>query len=147
VGLAVGVAAVVTLTAASTGMSRVQAAVLHSLYGVGTDISVTSAAASSGSDGSGSGQGMFTSGDEGRDVFRLPPGLGLLDSAAVAPISRMSGVAEVAGGLGLSHATLGSAPASGGLPSITSINIDGLDVAHLTLGPYGAGTIASGWSF
>jgi putative ABC transport system permease protein len=149
VGLAVGVAAVVTLTAASTGVSRAQAAVLHSLYGVGTDISVTSAASSggSGSGGSGSSQSMLGAGDEGKDVFRLPPGLRLLDSAALAPISKMSGVAEVAGGLGLSETHVGSAPASGGLPSLTSINIDGVDVAHLKLGPYAAGTIMSGRSF
>src|SRR5947207_1001549 len=48
-GLAVGVAAVVTLTAASTGVSQAQAAVLHSLYGVGTDISVTTEAPAGGS--------------------------------------------------------------------------------------------------
>ena len=90
---------------------------------------------------------MLGAGDEGKDVFRLPPGLRLLDSAAVAPISKMSGVAEVAGGLGLSETHVGSAPASGGLPSLTSINIDGVDVAHLKLGPYAAGTITSGRSF
>ena len=149
VGLAIGVAAVVTLTAASTGVSRAQAAVLHSLYGVGTDISVTSAASSggSGSSGSGSSQGMITRGDAGKDFFRLPLGLGLLDSAALAPISKLSGVAEVAGGLGLSETRVGPAPASGGPPSLTSTNIDGVDVAHLKLGPYAAGTITSGRSF
>src|SRR5262245_60464532 len=101
VGLAVGVAAVVTLTAASTGVSGAQAAVLHSLYGVGTDISVTSAASSagSGSSSSGSSQGLITAADAGKDFFRPPVGLALLDSAALAPISKMSGVAEVAGGL------------------------------------------------
>src|SRR6516225_2504233 len=103
VGLAVGVAALVTLTAASTGVSGAQAAVLHSLYGVGTDISVTSAASSGGSGSSGSSQGMITRADAGKDFFRLPLGLGLLDSAALATISKMSGVAEVAGGLGLSE--------------------------------------------
>src|SRR5215472_17481087 len=143
VGLAVGVAAVVTLTAASTGVSGAQAAVLHSLYGVGTDISVTSAASPG---GSGSSQGMIASGDAGKDFFRLPLGLGLLDSAALAPISKLSGVAEVAGGLGLSETLVGPASASGGPPSLTSTNIDGVDVAQLKLGPYAAGTITSGRS-
>ena len=147
VGLAVGVAALVTLTAASTGVSGAQAAVLHSLYGVGTDISVTSAASSGGSGSSGSSQGMITRADAGKDFFRLPLGLGLLDSAALAPISKMSGVAEVAGGLGLSETRAGPAPASGGPPSLTSTSIDGVDVAHLKLGPYAAGTITSGRSF
>lgn len=147
VGLAVGVAALVTLTAASTGVSGAQAAVLHSLYGVGTDISVTSAASSGGSGSSGSSQGMITRADAGKDFFRLPLGLGLLDSAALATISKMSGVAEVAGGLGLSETRAGPAPASGGPPSLTSTSIDGVDVAHLKLGPYAAGTITSGRSF
>ena len=147
VGLAVGVAALVTLTAASTGVSGAQAAVLHSLYGVGTDISVTSAASSGGSGSSGSSQGMITRADAGKDFFRLPLGLGLLDSAALATISKMSGVAEVAGGLGLSETLVGPAPASGGPPSLTSTNLDGVDVAHLELGPYAAGTITSGRSF
>lgn len=147
VGLAVGVAALVTLTAASTGVSGAQAAVLHSLYGVGTDISVTSAASSGGSGSSGSSQGMITRADAGKDFFRLPLGLGLLDSAALAPISKMPGVAEVAGGLGLSETHVGPAPASGGPPSLTSTSIDGVDVAHLKLGPYAAGTITSGRSF
>ena len=147
VGLAVGVAALVTLTAASTGVSGAQAAVLHSLYGVGTDISVTSAASSGGSGSSGSSQGMITRADAGKDFFRLPLGLGLLDSAALATISKMSGVAEVAGGLGLSETLVGPAPASGGPPSLASTNIDGVDVAHLKLGPYAAGTITSGRSF
>ena len=146
VGLAVGVAALVTLTAASTGVSGAQAAVLHSLYGVGTDISVTSAASSGGSGSSGSSQGMITRADAGKDFFRLPLGLGLLDSAALAPISKMPGVAEVAGGLGLSETLVGPAPASGGPPSLTSTNIDGVDAAHLKLGPYAAGTITSGRS-
>jgi len=128
-------------------VSGAQAAVLHSLYGVGTDISVTSAASSGGSGSSGSSQGMITRADAGKDFFRLPLGLGLLDSAALATISKMSGVAEVAGGLGLSETRAGPAPASGGPPSLTSTSIDGVDVAHLKLGPYAAGTITSGRSF
>ena len=40
-GLAVGVGLVVAVTAYASGVSRAQSQVLHSLYGVGTDISVT----------------------------------------------------------------------------------------------------------
>src|ERR1700731_1612802 len=48
-GLAVGVGLVITVTAASDGVSATQSTVLHSLYGVGTDVSVTqSPAAGSG---------------------------------------------------------------------------------------------------
>src|SRR6266705_2744096 len=45
-GLAVGIGLVITVTAASAGVKNSQAAVLHSLYGVGTDITVTQPPAS-----------------------------------------------------------------------------------------------------
>ena len=40
-GLALGVGLVITVTAASDGVSATQGTVLHSLYGVGTDVTVT----------------------------------------------------------------------------------------------------------
>jgi putative ABC transport system permease protein len=40
-GLALGVGLVITVTAASDGVKDSQATVLHTLYGVGTDITVT----------------------------------------------------------------------------------------------------------
>ena len=40
-GLALGIGLVITVTAASSGVRDAQATVLHSLYGVGTDITVT----------------------------------------------------------------------------------------------------------
>ena len=40
-GLALGVGLVITVTAASNGVSATQGTVLHSLYGVGTDVTVT----------------------------------------------------------------------------------------------------------
>ena len=39
-GLALGIGLVITVTAASSGVKNAQATVLHSLYGVGTDITV-----------------------------------------------------------------------------------------------------------
>ena len=44
-GLAVGIGLVITVTAASAGVAQAQSTVLHSLYGVGTDITVTKAPA------------------------------------------------------------------------------------------------------
>src|SRR5215472_18596464 len=44
-GLALGVGLVITVTAASAGVRNAQTDVLHSLYGVGTDITVTQAPA------------------------------------------------------------------------------------------------------
>src|SRR5271169_6589364 len=40
-GLALGIGLVITVIAASSGVKNAQATVLHSLYGVGTDITVT----------------------------------------------------------------------------------------------------------
>jgi len=40
-GLALGIGLVITVTAAATGVQNAQASVLHSLYGVGTDLTVT----------------------------------------------------------------------------------------------------------
>ena len=40
-GLALGIGLVITVIAASSGVKDAQATVLHSLYGVGTDITVT----------------------------------------------------------------------------------------------------------
>lgn len=45
-GLALGIGLVITVIAASSGVSASQATVLHSLYGVGTDVTVTQAPAS-----------------------------------------------------------------------------------------------------
>ena len=41
VGLALGIGLVITVTALSAGVKNAQGQVLHSLYGVGTDITVT----------------------------------------------------------------------------------------------------------
>jgi len=43
-GLAVGVGLVLTVTAATTGVKNAQAAVLQALYGIGTDVTVTTEA-------------------------------------------------------------------------------------------------------
>src|SRR5487761_156012 len=55
VGLALGIGLVITVTAASAGVKNAQSSVLHSLYGVGTDITVTKTptAGASGSGGFG----------------------------------------------------------------------------------------------
>ena len=44
IGLALGVGLVITVTAAASGVKTAQSQVLHSLYGVGTDITVTKTA-------------------------------------------------------------------------------------------------------
>src|ERR1700744_1405002 len=57
VGLALGIGLVITVTAASAGVKNAQASVLHSLYGVRTDITV-SKSPTAGSGGGGSSFGF-----------------------------------------------------------------------------------------
>jgi putative ABC transport system permease protein len=63
-GLAVGIGLVITVTALSAGVKNAQGTVLHSLYGVGTDVTVTQAPAGR------AGQGRMTGGD--RTCRRIP---------------------------------------------------------------------------
>ena len=55
VGLALGIGLVITVTAASAGVKNAQSTVLHSLYGVGTDITVTKTPTTSAAGGGGFG--------------------------------------------------------------------------------------------
>jgi len=136
VGLGFGVGLVVTVTSASAAVSSAQGTVLHALYGIGTDITVTGpapAAANGPAGGSGSGlqhPGALLSGD-----------FGLLSSASAESISRLAHVASAAGGLELSELT----QSAGGLPA--TITVDGVDLAHIWLGPWGSGTVTSGRGF
>src|SRR5487761_669504 len=96
VGLALGIGLVITVTAAASGVKNAQGTVLHSLYGVGTDITVTKAPTA----GAGNGFG-FSAG--GRIGSRTRPaagskihidnltafGLGNLSTANVSAVGRL----------------------------------------------------------
>lgn len=132
-GLGVGVGLVVTVSAVSAGVNNAQGAVLHSLYGIGADLTVTSPA----SEGANSPRGV----GGGAGLNTLQPGnLGLLPSTWVAKISHLTHVASAAGGLALTELTQ-----SGGLPQ--SLSVDGVDVTHPDLGPLAAGTFTFGHDF
>src|SRR6201982_1136183 len=95
-GLALGVGLVITVTAASAGVKNAQGTVLHALYGVGTDVTVTKTPTA----------GSFTPGSFGfgfRPGTTERPAAGtkintstLGGSATLAPISTSS-VSTVAG--------------------------------------------------
>jgi putative ABC transport system permease protein len=121
IGLALGIGLVITVTAASAGVKNAQASVLHSLYGVGTDITVTKAPAA-GSTGNGFGFGFRQSiGSTSRpkagskiDNNTLSAGgtLASLASSDVTSIAKMDNVAAAAGGLTLNDRTIsGTVPA------------------------------------
>jgi putative ABC transport system permease protein len=164
-GLAVGVGLVVTVTAASAGVGNAEAAVLHSLYGVGTDVSVTKAAPNPGTPNP---NNPGTSGSRPRGIGYSPgkkplpvdqltpaPGLSWLPAAAVAEAARLHDVAGAAGGLSLidaqfivpSLAQLGpdGQPPASAFPA--TFTIDGVDLSHLGLGPFAAARLVYGRGF
>lgn len=119
IGLALGVGLVITVTSASAGVKNAQAGVLHSLYGVGTDITVTKAP----TEGSGGPQRFgfgFRTGTAKApaagtkiDVENLRSmGLGTISTSSVTTISKMQNVAGAAGDLQLTDSKItGTMPA------------------------------------
>ncbi|MFF3953153.1 ABC transporter permease [Streptomyces sp. NPDC001890] len=103
-GLALGIALVIVVSSVSTGMSRAQDKVLESLYGLGTDMTVTKAAAAP---GSGSGRPKFEFDAKGDDDATqssdrvMIQGFQTLASSTVTEIGGQNGVAGAVGGLGL----------------------------------------------
>ena len=108
-GLALGIGLTIAVSAASSGVKSAQATVLKSLYGVGTDITVTQTATR----GSGgpqqfgiTGQSQTTTGTKtttsSQDKARVTPGTGTIGSATLTKIQGLSGVSGAVGSLSLS---------------------------------------------
>jgi ABC-type lipoprotein release transport system permease subunit len=162
-GLALGVGLVITVTAAANGVSATQGTVLKSLYGVGTDVTVTQAPTA----GSGGGQRFSIAGGQqggsGTNVSRnilVGGGTGTMKSSAVTTVSALKDVSGAVGSLTLNDVTLsGTISAAGGAPggrsggsgggaagafSTNSFSVAGVDPANDSLGPLSSGTITSG---
>jgi ABC-type lipoprotein release transport system permease subunit len=176
-GLALGIGLVITVTAASSGVKDAQAQVLHSLYGVGTDVTVTQTPKA----GSG---GPFGFGATGRTGTRQRPAsgtkinvnrlvsfsLGSLSSSSVTSIGKLNDVAAAAGGLSLTDMKIsgkipainnsGNGSSSGGFPSggggggsfranfnTSSFTVEGVDLGTGEVGPLSSGKIKSGSTF
>jgi ABC-type lipoprotein release transport system permease subunit len=171
-GLALGVGLVITVTAASDGVSATQGTVLQSLYGVGTDLTVTQSPAA----GSGGGTHFnFAGGDGGqpadgtsfsRDIL-AGAGTGTIKSSSVTAVSGLKDVSAAAGVLVLNDVKLsGTISASGGQAgaqggsgspgggggsgagsiSSSSFTVTGVNPSGDSLGPLSSGTITSGHS-
>ncbi len=160
-GLALGVGLVITVTAASDGVSATQGTVLRSLYGVGTDVTVTQSPTA----GSGGGTRFnFGGGPPGqqnagtsfsRDIL-AGGGMGTIKSSSVTTVSGLKDVSGAAGALVLNDVKLsGTVPAGGGQPggqggsgsgsiNSSSFTVTGVDPAHDALGPLSSGTVTSG---
>ncbi|WLQ35917.1 FtsX-like permease family protein [Streptomyces castrisilvae] len=106
-GLALGIALVIIVSSVSSGMSKAQDKVLESLYGLGTDMTVTKAAAAP---GSGSGErpkfefdAKDSDDDETQSTDRvMVQGFQTLASSTVDKVGKQDGVAGAVGGLSLS---------------------------------------------
>ncbi len=108
-GLAIGIGLVMIVSSASAGVKKAQGQVLHSLYGVGTDITVTKTVTfgSGGPQrfnfGGGSGSGSRPSVTPGthisRDTLRPAAGESTLPASDVAKVAALRGASAATGGL------------------------------------------------
>ena len=168
-GLAVGIGLVLTVGAASAGVSAAQGEVLQSLYGVGTDITVTQPAQRG---AGGPGRFDFGSGDTNsttvtQDRLTTGPGVATLDESAVTTAASQPHVSAARGSLSLNDVTVsgdftpptgganGGGPTNGGPPQqgtrpqidINSFSIMGVDVSDGSVGPLSSATLTDGRGF
>ena len=161
-GLALGIGLVITVSAAAAGVKNAQASVLHSLYGVGTDITVTQAPKTgSGLPGKATRIGIQVQGGPGskptvcingkcrtgaQTIDNLvSAGKGTISYSDIAKIEKLAHVTAVAGGLALTDNRISISSTSASPPS--QFSVQGVDLAHENLGPLSSGTLSSGRSF
>jgi ABC-type lipoprotein release transport system permease subunit len=158
-GLALGVGLVIAVTAASDGVSATQGTVLRSLYGVGTDVTVTqspTAGSSGGTRFSLGGGGQQSSGSSfSRDIL-TGGGMGTIKSSSVTTVSGLKDVSGATGALVLNDVKLsGTVSAGGGQPggqgagsiNSSSFTVTGVDPSSDALGPLSSGRITGGHTF
>ncbi|MGZ0710362.1 ABC transporter permease (plasmid) [Coraliomargarita sp. W4R53] len=149
-GLAIAIALVIIVNSLSAGVKDAQAQALESVYGVGTDLTVTGASAEPGQGGGqrfefDSEEGETTDGTTAVSQSRLSADFrrGTLDAATVATIASTEGVAAASGALSLTNSTF-----SGQTPDRSQVQQGeagqdqggaGDDAAPPTGGPDGAG--------
>jgi putative ABC transport system permease protein len=158
-GLALGVGLVITVTAASDGVSATQGTVLRSLYGVGTDVIVTQSPTVGSGGGTRFGGGPPGQQNAGTSFSRdILAGGGWERSSPrrSPPVSGLEDVSGAAGALVLNDVKpSGTVSAGGGRPggqggsgsgsiNSSSFTVTGVDPAHDALGPLASGTITSG---
>ncbi|WP_234486061.1 ABC transporter permease, partial [Streptomyces sp. MBT97] len=104
-GLALGIALVIVVTSVSSGMGKAQDKVLQSLYGLGTDMTVTKAASPTAS-ASDRPRFRFDAQDEDSDAQQstdrvMVQGFQTLSTATVTKVGEQGGVSDAVGGLSL----------------------------------------------
>lgn len=104
-GLGLGIALVIIVSSVSSGMSKAQDKVLESLYGLGTDMTVSKAAAAPGS-GTERPKFEFDAKESGDDSTQstdrvMVQGFQTLASTTVDKVGKQDGVADAVGGLSM----------------------------------------------
>ncbi|MEU3251988.1 ABC transporter permease [Streptomyces sp. NPDC006997] len=105
-GLALGIALVIVVNSVSSGMGRAQDKVLESLYGLGTDMTVTKAATAPADGENERPRFRFDAQDDGSDEEQstdrvMVQGFQTLSSSTVAKVAEQDGVSDAVGGLSL----------------------------------------------
>jgi putative ABC transport system permease protein len=166
-GLALGVGLVVTVAAASAGVKQAESGVLHALYGVGTDVTVTGAAPGPPKQGSTSRNSQNSWGLQpgpngqteicysngkctnaaGKTIDQLTASYSGISESKVAEAARLRNVTAAAGGITLTDntTTFSSSGSGGSQPS--SFTVDGVDTGKPSLGPLSSASLTSGHSF
>lgn len=163
-GLALGIGLVITVMGASAGVKQAQAKVLRALYGIGTDLTVTTQPKRpTGPPGSGKGgtgirigpgggeictNGTCKPATGGTTIDNLASGdHGLLSQSTVSKIARLNHVSEAAAGLLLTDNRI-VIPTNNETPQPpTSVSVDGTDISNSKLGPLSNATLSSGRAF
>ncbi|MFC5800897.1 ABC transporter permease [Streptomyces formicae] len=175
-GLALGIALVIVVSSVSAGMNQAQGKVLESLYGLGTDMTVTKAAPPPG-EGETVRRPRFQfdakeegDGEQSQDLVMVE-GFEALAASTVAQVAEQDGVADAVGGLNVRVMKVdgefkrgefkqdsGGKTMRGGPPSgevrgggadfdVNSYSVYGTDVARQALGPLTSSKITSGRTF
>jgi putative ABC transport system permease protein len=167
-GLAIGIGLVITVMGASSGVKAAQGKVLRALYGIGTDVTVTtkptppkgaqgsvpisSGQATSGGPGQGGPHAQacingkcYTSGT----IDTLDTGdYGPLSAATIARIGQLDHVSAAAGGLVLTDNRIVLPTGSNSrLVPPTSVSVNGTDISHPKLGPLSNASLTTGRTF
>jgi len=155
IGLAIGIGLVITVIGASDGVKHAQSKVLADLYGVGTDLTVTTTPQRPTGPGKGQtfqiGGGPGSSGMSGQECTNgtchaLKGGdvidnlaamnYGSMATSEISAIEHLAHVKSVTGGLLLQDNRIVIPTSSGGsLPQPTFVSVDGIDPAHESAGP------------
>lgn len=139
----------ITVIAMSSGVRSAQGKVLGALYGVGTDITVTTESKPASGPG-GSGQITPEPYVQHSDTFTSPT-VGPLKASAVTAISRLRDVTATAGGLVLTEIRTtipaGNAPPPPRFQPPIQTSVVGVDLSHRALGPLSAARLVKGRTF